>query len=106
MSQPLLKWLRFFLKQVFAIAAVTSTASGDLSHPFPAKVGTSGTERGEMGRELLHALENATEKDRDGVRSSERPPVRPARTVLAILAMMCIFFFPDPPGLVTCTSVK
>ena len=58
------------------------------------------------GRELLHALENATEKDRDGVRSSERPPVRSARTVLAIFAMTCIFFFPDPPGPVTCTSIK
>ena len=58
------------------------------------------------GRELLYALENAIEKDRDGVRSLERSPVRPARTVPAILAMTCIFFFPDPPGPVMCTSVK
>ena len=89
-----------------AAVVVASSASGDQLHPFPAKVGTLGTVMRRDGRELLHVLENATEKDRDGVRSSERSPIRPARTVPATLAMTCIFFFPDPPGPVMCSSVK
>ena len=63
-----------------------------------------------MGRELLHALENTTEKDRDGKRSLQLGAALgssfPNRVREACDDVYLLFFFLDPPGLVTYILVK
>ena len=64
-----------------------------------------------MGRELLHALENAAEKDRDGKRSLQLGAASgssfPNRGCEACDDVyLLLLFFPDPPGPVTYTLVK
>ena len=63
-----------------------------------------------MGRELLHALENAIEKDRDGKRSSQLGAASgapfPNRVCEACDDVYLLLFFSDSPGLVTYSLVK
>ena len=65
-----------------------------------------------MGRELLHALENATEKDRDGKRSLQLGAASgssfPNRVCEAYddVYLLLLLFFSDPSGPVTYTLVK
>ena len=95
------------MKQVFVTATVAPTASGDLSPPFPPRVGISETEQSEVGREPigpLHALENAAEKDRDGKRSLQlgaASGISFSNRVRETCNDVYLFFFLDSPGLVT-----